>query len=38
MDEISEEQYAADLKSKQGSVKSLLTGHDKKGALEAVLR
>ena len=37
-DEISEEQYAADLKSKQGSVKSLLTGHDKKGALEAVLR
>lgn len=37
-EEISEEQYAADLKSKQGSVKSLLTGHDKKGALEAALR
>ena len=37
-EEISEEQYASDLKAKQGSVKSLLTSHDKKGALEAALR
>jgi|Dee2metaT_26_FD_contig_31_3708284_length_548_multi_4_in_0_out_0_1 actin related protein 2/3 complex subunit 5 len=37
-EEISEEQYAADLKAKQSSVKSLLMGHDKKGALEAALR
>ena len=37
-EETSEEQYASDLKAKQSSVKSLLTGHDKKGALEAALR
>lgn len=37
-EEITEEEYAANLKKKQGTVKSLMMGHDKKGALEASLR